>query len=58
MLYKDRIKNLVNVCPQLSRVWIKTDDPRAPLKSVWISETTLRYAAGADGVKNCDNEIA
>jgi hypothetical protein len=28
--------------PQLSRVWIKTDDPRLPLKSFWIDEAKLR----------------
>jgi hypothetical protein len=58
MLYKDRIKNLVNVYPQLSRVWIKTNDPRTPLKSIWISETALRQATGVECVKSCDTEIA
>jgi hypothetical protein len=27
---------------QLSRVWIKTNDPKLPLKSVWINEAQLR----------------
>ena len=58
MLYKDRIKNLVNVYPQLSRVWIKTNDPRTPLKSVWVSETALRRATSADCVKSCETKIA
>jgi hypothetical protein len=44
MLYKDRIKNLTTFYPELTRVWIKTDDPRTPLKSVWISEPALRNA--------------
>jgi hypothetical protein len=58
MLYKDRIKNLADVYPKLSRVWIKTNDPRTPLKSVWISETALRQATSADCAKSCDTEIA
>ncbi|HTV66085.1 MAG TPA: hypothetical protein VMD98_10790 [Bryocella sp.] len=29
------------VHPQLSRVWIKTNDPKMPLKSVWINEAQL-----------------
>lgn len=48
MLFTDRIKNLSAVCPQLSRVWIKTGDPRMPLKSVWISEPVLRNFAEGD----------
>jgi len=41
MLYTNRIKNLTAVYPPLSRVWIKTGDPRMPLKSVWIDEVAL-----------------
>jgi hypothetical protein len=44
MRYTDRIKNLAPLYPELSRVWIKTDDPRRPLKSVWISDSLLRNA--------------
>jgi hypothetical protein len=44
MLYTDRIKNLTTFYPELTRVWIKTDDPRTPLKSIWISESALRNA--------------
>jgi len=29
--------------PQLSRVWIRTDNPRMPLKSVWINEAKLHH---------------
>jgi len=42
MLFKDRIKNLTTFYPELSRVWIKTGDPKMPLKSVWISESALK----------------
>ncbi len=41
MLYTTRIKNLVTAYPKLSRVWIKTGDPRTPLKGVWIDESKL-----------------
>lgn len=43
MRYTDRIKNLTAVHPKLSRVWIKSQNPRAPLKSVWISDSVLRH---------------
>ena len=41
MLYTNRIKNPTSVYPRLSRVWIKTDNPKMPLKSVWIEEEKL-----------------
>ncbi len=44
MFYKDRIKNLTTFYPELTRVWIKTDDSRTPLKSVWINESAFRNA--------------
>ncbi len=44
MFYKDRIKNLTAFYPELTRVWLKTDDPRTPLKSVWINESAFRNA--------------
>ena len=44
MRYTDRIKNLAPLHPELSRVWIKTADPRRPLKCVWIGESALRNA--------------
>ena len=31
----------VAIRPQLSRVWIKTGDPKMPLKGVWINEAPL-----------------
>jgi hypothetical protein len=42
MLFKEKMKNLTAVYPQLSRVWIKTGDPRMPLKGVWIDEAMPR----------------
>ena len=41
MLLTTRINHLTAICPQLSRVWIKTGDPRIPLKGVWIDESQL-----------------
>jgi hypothetical protein len=45
MLYTDRIKNLNSAFPEMSRVWIKTGDPKTPLKSVWISDSAFRNMA-------------
>ncbi len=42
-----RINNSITMYPQLSRVWIKTGDPRIPLKGVWINDCRLRRIAGA-----------
>ena len=53
MRYTDRIKNLASLYPDLSRVWIKTDDPRLPLKSVWISESALRSCQHENCVCSC-----
>ena len=58
MLYTDRIKNLAAVYPKLSRVWIKTDNPRMPLKSVWISETALHRALDQSHSPQCRAETA
>ena len=55
MLYKDKIKNLTAIYPELSRVWIKTGDPRTPLKGVWIDESQLRQTMS---VAEDDNETA
>ena len=41
MRYTDRIKNLVTVSPRLSRVWIRTGDPRMPLKAIWFDDAGL-----------------
>ena len=44
MLYTTRINNLVAACPRLSRIWIKTGNPKTPLKAVWINESQLSRA--------------
>ena len=41
MLFKDKLKNLTAVYPELSRVWIRTGDRKLPLKAVWIDESKL-----------------
>jgi len=45
MLLTTRINNLTAMYPQLCRVWIKTGDPRMPLKSVWINDSRLHRVA-------------
>jgi hypothetical protein len=34
--------------PQLSRVWIKTGNPKLPLKSVWFDETKMPRTESRD----------
>jgi hypothetical protein len=58
MLYTDRIKNLTSAYPKLSRVWIKTEDTRTPLKSIWISESALRDAVNESSAAPCESESA
>jgi hypothetical protein len=58
MLYKDKIKNLTAVYPELARVWIKTGDPRLPLKGVWIDESKLHRLASEPFTANRENETA
>jgi hypothetical protein len=58
MLYKDRIRNLTTFYPELTRVWIKTDDPRTPLRSVWMNLSALRNAIDEHGAVTCDTEAA
>ncbi len=41
MLFLVKTKCPFTVNSQLSRVWIKTGNPKMPLKSVWIDETKL-----------------
>jgi len=48
MLFQ-KIENLTAVYPQLSRVWIKTEYPRQPLKSVWIDEGEMHAMATEAG---------
>jgi hypothetical protein len=56
MLYKDRIKNLAAIYPALTRVWIRTGDPRLPLKGVWVDESKVRRLANATAVENKPSE--
>jgi hypothetical protein len=44
MLFTTRINDLVTSYPKLSRIWIKTGNPRTPLKAVWINESQLTRA--------------
>jgi hypothetical protein len=44
------------VHPQLSRVWIKTGDPKLPLKGVWIDEAQLRGFASRASVADRESE--
>jgi hypothetical protein len=43
MLFTTRVNNLVTAQPRLSRVWIKTGNPKTPLKAIWINESQLGY---------------
>lgn len=58
MLYTDRIKNLTTFYPHLTRVWIKTGDPRTPLKGVWINEGALHETASQIHEATCDTQAA
>ena len=58
MLYTDRIKNLVAACPHLTRAWIKTGDPRQPLKGVWMDEAKLNQAAKEAPAGDGENQTA
>ncbi len=44
MLFTTKINNLVTAYPKLSRIWIKTGNPKAPLKAVWINESQFSRA--------------
>jgi len=54
MLYTTRINNLVAAYPKLSRIWIKTDNPKTPLKAVWINESQLHRVV--NNLSQCDGE--
>ncbi len=58
MLYKDRIRNSATFCPELTRVWIKTDDLRTPLKSVWMNLSAMRNDVDDNNGVSCDTEAA
>ncbi|HZP24448.1 MAG TPA: hypothetical protein VFB04_13440 [Terriglobales bacterium] len=58
MFYTDRIKNLAELCPQLSRIWIKTGNPKMPLKSVWIDNAQLSRFANEACTAEQQSELA
>ncbi len=58
MPFKDRIKNLSAVYPELAHVWIKTGNPKMPLKSVWIDESHLRRLQNESCQTNGENQTA
>lgn len=58
MLYTDRIKNLTAAYPKLSRVWIKTENSKLPLKSVWIDESRLPRDTQETGTSHVENSAA
>jgi len=58
MFYTDRIKNLAELCPQLSRIWIKTGDLKMPLKSVWIDNDRLSRFASEPCTPEHQTELA
>lgn len=58
MLFTTRINNLVTAYPKLSRVWIRTGDPRTPLKGVWIDESKLHRVMNDAHATQHDDEPA
>jgi hypothetical protein len=58
MRYTDRVNNLAVVYPELTRVWIKTGDPKLPLKGLWINEAKLHRFASDSCVARRENETA
>ena len=54
MLFTTRINNLVAAYPKLSRIWIKTGNPKTPLKAVWINESQLHRVV--NNLSQCDCE--
>ena len=58
MLFATRINNLATARPKLLRIWIKTGDPKTPLKAVWINESQLDRAMGAQRLERESDESA
>ena len=48
----------VAIHSQLSRVWIKTGNPRMPLKGVWIDEAKLKAPGNEACVAEPETELA
>jgi len=44
MLFTTRTNNIVTAYPKLSRIWIRTGNPKTPLKAVWMNESQLSRA--------------
>jgi hypothetical protein len=55
MLFTTRINGLVTAQPRLSRIWIKTGNPKTPLKAVWINESQLSLAVNNAGAAPHDD---
>jgi hypothetical protein len=58
MLFQDKLKNLSAVYPELSRVWIRTGDPKLPLKAVWMDESKLNQMQNEIGPADTVGESA
>ena len=58
MLFKDKLKNLSTVYPELSQVWIRTGDPKLPLKAVLIDESKLNQMLNESGPADSVGESA
>ncbi|MGO9516080.1 MAG: hypothetical protein ACLPND_03455 [Candidatus Korobacteraceae bacterium] len=58
MLFTTRINNLMTACPRLSRIWIKTGNPKTPLKAVWINESQLSHVMNDPWVAMHDDASA
>ena len=58
MLLTTRINHLTGTYPQLSRVWIKTGDPRTPLKGVWIDDSQLHRTTVEAGASPRETETS
>jgi hypothetical protein len=56
MLFQITNHYQANRKPRLSRVWIKTGDPKRPLKSVWINDAKLRSFANEVGAADRESE--
>jgi len=56
MLFQITNNYQLNRNPHLSRVWIKTGNPKMPLKSVWINDAKLRSLASEVCVAHRESE--
>jgi hypothetical protein len=56
MLFMVKSTYAFNIKPQLSRVWIKTGNPRMPLRSFWIDEGKLHDHTAKAFVSACESD--